>query len=180
MTTPTLPKSWAERLAIINEFKVPNERAVELFGTSERELQTARRMVQNGVMVIGSLSTEDRAKWAPVFASDSQPATTVVTPIISNPVAQTAPTVIQSTNTIATPTVSATTTAKPRSRGRQGSKIATAFQNLTSTPVPLDVFTKQYGISQTVLRQSRRFLDEPITVSIKRDPVTKQVMVCRK
>lgn len=50
-----------------------------------------------------------------------------------------------------------TATRVPKKRGRKGTKIAQAFQAITDTPVPVEDFLADHGISLAVLRQHKRF-----------------------
>ena len=162
---PTIPQSWQDRLAIINEFKMSNVDAIKLFVTTERELAVARGLVEKGLMKVPTLNEDAKQAWSKVV----NPTTAVQQPIVS--------TYDSSQPTTASSTIQ--TTKPTKHRGRQGTKIVAAFSNLTSTPEPVDVFVKKYGVSKTILRQSKRFLDSPIKVSIKRDKATKQEMICR-
>ncbi len=159
MKNITVPASWQTRLAIVNDFKLTNSQAIELFNTTEKELLTARNLVDKGVIQVQALTSDEREQW-----SSQLGATTINTPYL--PVA--------STVAVVKPT-----TATNTKRGRQGTKITNAFKALSSTPQPIDTFVKEYGVSRTILRQSKRFLDTPVKVSIKRDKQTGQEMICR-
>lgn len=161
---PTIPQSWQDRLAIINEFKMSNTDAVVLFATTERELAVARGLVEKGLMKVPTLNEETKQSWSSVMGTSTSQ------PIASSVQSAPQPSAVVSTVQSAKPT---------KHRGRQGTKIVAAFSNLTSTPEPVDVFVKKHGVSKTILRQSKRFLDSPIKVSIKRDKNTKQEMICR-
>jgi hypothetical protein len=163
-----LPQSWQERLAIINEFKIPNSTAISLFATTEKELQTARGLVEKGMLKVPQLTADQRSQWQPHIPSAESSTTSA--PIVN--------TTIQSTP------MHVQVKAKPQvpsgaKRGRQGTKIVVALSAIPTTPQPVDTFVKQYGVSKTILRQSKRFLDEPIKVSIKRDKSTGIEMICR-
>jgi len=169
-TADIIPTNWSDRLAVINEFKLSNAAIAELFHTTDADLALARGLVQKSLLTITPLSAKDRARWAPFVSSIPNAAPTVPT--------QTTLTVAPST------TVKAPTTRKTpipgAKRGRTGSKIINALNAIPSTPQPIETFIATYGISKTVLRQSKRFLDTAIKVSIKKDKATGVEMICRK
>lgn len=168
-TAALIPSSWRDKLAVINEFQLSNAAASTVFGTTGAELQTARGLVEKGLLTIPALAAEDKAKWAPIVSS----------------VANTKP-VVQTTITVAPTVVKPVPTSKPvtasptAKRGCAGNKIITALNAIPTTPQSIDEFVAAHGISKTVLRQSKRFLDTPIKVSIKRDKTTGVEMICRK
>jgi hypothetical protein len=174
MSTVKIPDSWQERLAVINEFQVPNDVAVKMFNTSERELQTARGLVEKGMMKVGQLTDDQRAAFAPLFSAPSATATVVSTVQV---ISGTAPATKKEKRTAVAKQPTAPKT--PGRRGRIGSKISTALSSVPTSPMPVDQFLQQYGVSKTILRQSKRFLETPIKVSIKRDKTTGVEMICR-
>ncbi len=168
-TADMIPTNWKDKLSVINEFKLSNAAAVEVFHTTETELATARNLVEKGLMTIPALGATERAKWEPIVAKarSAKPITATQTTI----------TVAPATTKVATPRKAPVPGAK---RGRSGNKIITALNAIPSTPQPIDAFIAAHGISKTVLRQSKRFLDTPIKVSIKKDKATGVEMICRK
>lgn len=162
--TNQLPHSWQDRLALINEFKMSNADVVATFNTTEKELEIARGLVQKGLIQVPQLTEGLRQQW--LMHSNSVDRASVVSPEPS------APKIIKVKT-------QSTTSAPEKHRGRQTTKIMSAFSKLSTTPVPVELFLKQTGVSKTILRQSKRFLDTPIKVSIKRDKITKQEMICR-
>ena len=169
MTTPEMiPSNWFDKLTVINEFKLSNAAALKLFAATDAELQVARRLVDRGIWKIIPMTADARAKWVPIVGGTDNP-----------------PQVIQSTIAVSVPAAPKTiATRKPviegAKRGRSGTKIISALNAIPTTPQSIDAFVAAYGISKTVLRQSKRFLDTPIKVSIKRDKVTGIEMICRK
>lgn len=172
MTVPAnnnsmIPTNWRDKLAVINEFKLSNAAAVQLFGTTEAELVTARGLVEKGMLSIPVLDAAQRARWVPIVGTAA---------IVKAPV--------QTTITVAPNTTAKPTTRKMpvpgAKRGRSGNKIITALNAIPTTPQPIDAFIAAHGISKTVLRQSKRFLDSAIKVSIKKDKATGIEMICRK
>jgi len=163
-TAATIPTNWRDKLAVINEFQLSNATAISMFHTTATELETARGLVERGLLIIPALTVDERAKWAPIVSTtDSARAST------------------QTTITVAPKTPQQRKQPTPGAkRGRVGNKIITALNAIPVTPQPIDQFIQAHGISKTVLRQSKRFLDTPIKVSIKRDKATGVEMISRK
>ena len=74
--------------------------------------------------------------------------------------------------------------AKPKvaqKRGRKGTKIINAFQNVPSTPVNALDYANKHGISLVSLQQSKRFdtTGIPGKVHVKKDKSTGTLMVWR-
>jgi hypothetical protein len=169
-TADIIPTNWKDKLAVINEFKLSNAAAVEVFHTTDSELATARGLVEKGLLTITPLGADERAKWAPIVGNIAK-----AKPMIAT----------QTTINVAPALVTKAPTTKKApipgaKRGRTGNKIITALNAIPSTPQPIDAFIAAHGISKTVLRQSKRFLDSAIKVSIKKDKVTGVEMICRK
>lgn len=168
-TASITPTNWRDKLSVINEFKLSNAAAVQVFNTTESEIQTARGLVEKGLLSIPALHADERAKWEPIVATAHS-----IKPFVSS---QTTITIAPTTAKVATPRKAAIPGAK---RGRTGNKIITALNAIPTTPQPIDAFIAAHGISKTVLRQSKRFLDSSIKVSIKKDKATGVEMICRK
>lgn len=166
-TAAMIPTGWRDKLAVINEFKLSNAQAVSMFNTTEKELETARSLVSRGVIQVPALDEAQKTQWSSLVQSAPAPTTKVT--VIAAPTPRTA--------SAATQPVKNTTGAK---RGRVGNKIINALNAVPTTPQPIDAFITQYGVSKTVLRQSKRFLDTPLKISIKRDKTTGIEMICRK
>lgn len=193
--TTSIPNSWQDRLAIINEFHLSNEQAIAMFNTNERELVVARGMVERGVLKIPPLSTTARGTWMPLVLQ------TIVTPVIivtNLADIHLAPADTNSDNddsvelTVGNKSAQVAATTKPvkkirtpnqidatSRRGRPSNKIEIALNALTTTPVPADEFVARYGVSKNVLRQSKRFVEVPIRVSIRHNRETNLEMICR-
>lgn len=168
-TASITPTNWRDKLSVINEFKLSNAAAVQVFNTTESEIQTARGLVEKGLMTIPALHADERAKWEPIVATAHS-----TKPFVAS---QTAITIAPTIAKVVTPRKAAIPGAK---RGRTGNKIITALNAIPTTPQPIDAFIAAHGISKTVLRQSKRFLDSSIKVSIKKDKATGIEMICRK
>lgn len=168
-TANITPTNWRDKLSVINEFKLSNAAAVQVFNTTETEIQTARGLVEKGLMTIPALHADERAKWEPIVATAR-----TASPVAAS---QTVITIAPTTVKAATPRKTPVPGAK---RGRTGNKIITALNAIPTTPQPIEAFIAAHGISKTVLRQSKRFLDSSIKVSIKKDKATGIEMICRK
>jgi len=68
-TADITPTNWRDKLAVINEFKLSNAAAIQVFNTTEAEIQTARGLVEKGLLSIPSLHADERAKWEPIVAT---------------------------------------------------------------------------------------------------------------
>ena len=167
-TTAMIPTSWRDKLAVINEFKLSNAAAIQLFHTTETELTTARGLVEKGMLTIPTLGAEGRARWAPLVGTAATATVAVQTAIVVAP------------STTVKPAPARKAPIPGAKRGRTGNKIITALNAIPTTPQPIDAFIAAHGISKTVLRQSKRFLDSAIKVSIKKDKATGVEMICRK
>ena len=162
--TMDIPQSWQERLAIINEFHLSNDQAVEVFSTTEKELAIARGLVEKGILTIVQLPDNVKDAWAQSFGKPAAVAPIQHLPTTTAESADAAPE--------QTPT-------KGTKRGRSTNKIATAFAALSTTPVPLEAFLAEHGVSKTILRQSKRFMETPIKVSIKKDKTSGIELISR-
>lgn len=140
--------TWNTRLAVITEFRLPNDIAATVFDTTVSEIQTARRFVEEGLITVPTLSVTEREKYAHLSSTISTPSTGKPT--------------------------------QPQSSGNRGtSKIVQALNSVTTTPQPIDGILSRYGVSKAVLRQGKRFLGQPVKISIKRDPSTGVEMISR-
>jgi len=177
--------SWNDRFALINHYKPTDEAICTAFGVDKNELDTARSMLATGSFAANPQL--DVSKYTNVFAS-------------TVPAGTTAPAKVTGTKGDATigKKTSATVHAKPESatkktkvpqkRGRKGDKIHRALQAVTTTPVAVDSFIKQHGVSLAVLRQSKRFLEkmDPTVakkigkINVRQDKSSKQLMIWRE
>lgn len=68
-----------------------------------------------------------------------------------------------------------------KKRGRQSNKIANAFASLTSTPVSVESYAKEHGVSVAVLRQAKRFDKSGAVgqVHVKKDKESGSLMIWR-
>lgn len=173
--------SWADRFSLIDHFQPSDTAIMDAFNLSKDELATARQLRDSGTFTASK--TLDVGAYKGIF--NSADAATVPTkttqPSIKNPQASGG-----SASTTHTKPESATKRSKtPQKRGRKGDKITNALLAATTTPVPVDAFMKQYGVSLAVLRQAKRFIEKMDAetqakigkVVVKQDKTTKQLMI---
>ena len=81
----------------------------------------------------------------------------------------------------AKPQTATKVTKTPAKRGRKGENVVKAFAAIPTTPVDVDTFAKEQGVSLHVLRQSKRFDSNPSLgkVRVAKDKATKKLMICR-
>lgn len=172
--------SWNDRFALINHYNPADDAICAAFGVDKSELDTAR-----GLLATGSFAANpqlDVNKYSNVFASTGGVVPTAGTK-------GSAPVGKKVSATVHAKPESATKKAKvPQKRGRKGDKIHRALQAVTTTPVAVDSFLKQYGVSLAVLRQSKRFLEkmDPTVakkigkINVRQDKSSKQLMIWRE
>lgn len=183
MSTKKLNVSWPAKFALMDHFNPSDAEACEVFEVSQAELDTARNL-----RAVGTLASDhhfDVSKYANVFttASTNNTSSQTVHSITKGD------TMSKTTATVHTKPETATKKVKePQKRGRKGDKIAIALTSIPTTPVPVDTFISQYGVSLAVLRQSKRFiqkLDPAVQaeighVNVRQDKTTKQLMIWKE
>jgi len=123
--------SWGQRFALIEAYKLSAEAACEAFGVTTEELTTASDLKGKGIFKIDTVM--DVAPYGELFGVA--------------PVAKAPRTAGPATKKVAT----------PKKRGRKGDKITTAFLAVPVTPVSVEAFMSEFGVSLAVLRQAKRF-----------------------
>lgn len=179
--------SWNDRFALIDAYKPTDEQIRMAFAVEQSELDTARGLRTAGTFIPST--NLDLAKYSNVFTASVASATpaTAATPTVtvkSTKVGKSGAT-IHAKPESATKKVVAKVPAK---RGRKGDKIAKALQSVTTTPVAVDTFIKQHGVSLAVLRQSKRFLEKMEAsvakkigkINVRQDKSSKQLMIWRE
>jgi hypothetical protein len=168
--------SWPDRFALIDHYSPPDNVVCAAFNLSQAELDTARQLRGQGMFA--SNVRLDVTKYADMFSASA----TVAKPVPVVP----APTV---SATVHTRPESATRQPKvPQKRGRKGNKITTALQAVPTSPIPVNQFITQHGVSLAVLRQAKRFVEKMDqsdavqvgTVHVRQDKATKQLMIWRE
>lgn len=165
--------SWSDRFALIDHFTPPDAAVCAAFNVSQAELNTARQLRAQGTF--RATANLDVTKYDNVFSGAYSAGPIPVVTARPNTTVHTRP-------------ESATCPAKvPQKRGRKGNKITTALQAVPTTPMVVEDFVKQHGVSVAVLRQAKRFIQnmEPAdatsigTVHVRQDKSTKQLMIWR-
>lgn len=159
--------NWNERFALIDHYKPSDDQIRAAFGVTAAEYATAKSLRQTGTIVASK--DIDVSKYADMFVAPST-GETVTTTKKASAKSETKTT----TTTKAVPAESATkrvVTAKKR--GRKGTKISEAFKAIPATPVAVEDFARQYGVSVPVLRQSKRF-DTSADAGVVRVKVSKE------
>ena len=82
---------------------------------------------------------------------------------------------------IAKPQTATKPTSIPKKRGRKGDQVVKAFAAIPATPVDVNKFAADQGVSLHVLRQSKRFDPNPSLgkVRVAKDKATKTLMISR-
>lgn len=174
--------SWNDRFALIDHYKPADADVCAAFGVEQGEFETAKQLRAAGTFIANDQL--DVSKYAGVFAASAATSTGVPAPATVAPKAKNKGVATTHTNT-----KTATKAVKvPAKRGRKGDKITKALQAVSATPVSVDTFIKQHGVSLAVLRQSKRFIEkmEPAVakqigkVNVRQDKTTKQLMIWRE
>lgn len=164
--------SWSDRFALIDHYAPTDAAICAAFNLSQAELDTARSLRAQGTFVANAKL--DVEKFSSIFTETTtpQPTTTVAAKV--------------PTATVHARPESATKQPKvPQKRGRKGTKITAALQAVPTTPIPVDAFIQQHGVSLAVLRQAKRFVEKMSpteatsigTVHVRQDKATKQLMI---
>jgi hypothetical protein len=155
--------TWNQRFAIIDAHKPSDEQICNAFGIPQNELDTARQLRAAGQFIPSP--DVDTDAYATMFTSSG--ATSTKRPAPSDK-----------------PLTATKKVKQPKKRGRKGDKIKNAFSAIPSTPTPAESFAKNYEVSLTVLRQSKRFdtVDDGGKVHVKKiaqDDGTKVLSIWR-
>lgn len=164
--------SWSDRFALIDHYAPPDTAICAAFNLTQAELDTARNLRAQGTFVANA--NLDVSKFSSMFTAPSTPA-----------VQHVLPTKTATATVHARPESAAKQPKVPQKRGRKGNKITTALQAVTTTPMLVDTFIQQHGVSLAVLRQAKRFVEAlPATeasvigtVHVRQDRATKQLMI---
>lgn len=183
--------SWNDRFALIDYFLPSDPQICVAFGLTQDELDTARDLRTAGTFK--NTPNFDALQHEGVFNVKVPEVTTppvIVAPV--PPVSITAPAVQvrpQPAMTVHSKPESATRRVKePQKRGRKGDKITKALQAVPSSPMPVDKFIAEHGVSLAVLRQAKRFIEGMDTqtaqsigrVNVRQDKATRQLMIWRE
>lgn len=188
MSTHKLTMSWGDRLAIIDHFIPTDNQVCAVFGITQDELDTARKLRIEGTFV--ATPNLDVSKYGDLFMTSTIQSTSsprgiqMNTNAVKTPVAttHTMPDVIMKPETASKPV------KQPQKRGRKGDKILKALQSVPTAQVPVDMFIQQHGVSLAVLRQAKRFVTglDPAQaqtigkINVRQDKATKKLMIWRE
>lgn len=173
--------SWADRFALIDHFQPTDVQVCNVFGLSNDELETARELRQAGTFGVANMF--DANKYGNPFTASASTGST------DRPTKAKPATIHTKPAGDDVKPETATKRAKvPQKRGRKGDKIQLALMAVPTTPVSVDDFRKQHGISLAVLRQSKRFIskmEKPVQeqigeVKVRQDKDTKVLMIWRE
>lgn len=170
----TKPKQWNERFALIAHYNPTDEQIIQTFGIPKAELDTARQLLKVGTLTVSS-SYDAASVENPFVASPTPEQSDTVTSTKKGttkvPTAS-RPTILANPDD-APPETATAKSAEKRKRGRKGTKISEAFRAIPETPISVDDFAAQYGVSIPVLRQSKRFDTSPdlgrVVVKVDKD-----------
>lgn len=186
----TTTLSWNDRFALIDYFLPSDAQICVAFGLTQDELDTARDLRSAGTFK--NTPNIDCHQYDGIF--------NVKVPEVIVPPAPPAPMVRPKTPIVPSvrPQMTATVHAKPETatrrvkepqkRGRKGDKITKALQAVPTTPMSVDAFIAEHGVSLAVLRQSKRFIEgmDAATartigrVNVRQDKTTRQLMIWRE
>ena len=152
--------TWGDKFALIDHFKPTDEQITRSFNVTQAELDTARSLRSSGTIAVSQ--NVDTNAYRDVFLDGGKTETKT-----THTTVKTQPTVTK------TPMTATKRVIAPKKRGRKGTKIAEAFKSIPASPVPVEDFAKQYGVSIPVLRQSKRFDTSPdlgdVRVKVSKD-----------
>lgn len=175
--------NWAERFALVDSYSPTDAEICNTFGVDADELATARELRQAGTF--GAAKTFDAANYGNPFVASTVQAAEPAKAKSTKAKATVHTKIVDGTQ----PPETATKRVKvPQKRGRKGDKIQQALLAVPTTPISVDDFRKQYGISLAVLRQSKRFvskMEKPIQekigeVKVRQDKDTRVLMIWRE
>ena len=166
--------TWNDRFALLNHYKPTDAQAIDAFGVTQEELDTARTLVNMGSFLRPNTSL-DVTSYSKLFNTNKD--NTMSTQNTKRHSTATTTTVKTQTPMSATKQVPA-----PKKRGRKGDKILKAFQSIPTVPASATQFAESHGVSIAVLRQSKRFdqTSDLGAVKVKKDKATKELMIWRE
>lgn len=203
MSNKPLMMSWNDRFALIDHYAPADTAVCAAFNLTQDELDTARTLRAAGTF--SSNPNVDFARYKNVFVNVAPAAPSPVETSTSRIVGLGSPDPypitkeqidrgdsaygVKGSATIHTKPETASKRPKvPQKRGRKGDKIIKALTSIPTTPVSIEGFMEEYGVSLAVLRQSKRFIEklEPAIqaqigrVNVRQDKQTKKLMIWRE
>lgn len=180
--------SWGDRFALIDHYAPPDATITQAFNVTLDELATARHLREQGTFMASK--NIDVEKYSGMFPATPSASAEPVAPVAATNMSGKKGTATVHARIPATDTDRPETAAKriksPQKRGRKGDKIAVALRAVPTTPIPIDAFVQQHGVSIAVLRQSKRFLatvDDAASlgeIKVRKDKNTKALMIWRE
>jgi hypothetical protein len=176
--------SWAERFALIDQYKPEDTQVCSVFSISNDELSMARTLRDAGRF--GSQPAFDAAKYDNPFTASTTMDTTPKTKAKSSSATIHSKPIVSADGSA--PQTATKRVKIPQKRGRKGDKIQSALLAVPKQPISVDDFRRQYNVSTAVLRQSRRFISKMDvsvrkqigTVKVRQDKDTKVLMIWRE
>ena len=156
--------SWGQRFALIDYYKLDDDKVCTVFKVAQRDLDAARSLVERHMITVDHSFPvaafrnvfDDSADEPPV---KTLPRSTGFASLVGQLLGE-APNVQKTGTPGRVHKISGTsnsTGTQPKTRGRRGTRIAEAFLAIPTEPVSLDAFLATHNVSVNVLRQSRRF-----------------------
>lgn len=185
MTTKHTQLSWDDRFALIAHYNPTEDAVCKTFNLTPDEYETARTLLTAGTFTTSK--TFDAVKYNNPFTmnltSTKKEVTGTVIPVIKKSIKAKS-----SATTYTKPETATKKLKEPQKRGRKGNKIQNALLAVPMVQTPVDGFTKEYGVSLAVLRQSKRFISKMDltvqqsigTVKVRQDKDTKVLMIWRE
>lgn len=172
--------SWADRFALIDHYQPSDEAILKTFSLTPDELSTVRQMRAAGTFAANP--NLDVVKYANVFSNTTTPT------VVATSSSTVSPKNKGTTTVYTKPETASKKLKEPQKRGRKGDKIQTALTSVPTTPVPVETFMSQHGVSLAVLRQSKRFLEKLDAatqatigkINVRQDKVSKTLMIWRE
>ncbi|PPD54356.1 MAG: hypothetical protein CTY12_03430 [Methylotenera sp.] len=140
--------SWNDRFALIDAYKPSQVAICAAFRLSPAELKTAMSLRDAGTFAPNP--NLDVTKYTDIFqiSDDIAPSNTTLKSVTAT---------VHSFPETASKRI---TTKAPQKRGRKGNKIADALLAVPTTPIAVDSFIQEHGVSVAVLRQAKRFIEK--------------------
>lgn len=149
MTKRTPLLSWNDRFALIDAYNPSATAICAAFKLSPAELKTAISLREAGTFAPNK--NLDTSKYVDLFSTNEPDLITAPTAV------KTSTATVHSFPETATKRV---VVKQPQKRGRKGNKITDALLAVPTTPVSVDSFTQEHGVSVAVLRQAKRFIEK--------------------
>lgn len=168
--------SWNDRFALIDAYNPSSVAICAAFKLSPAELKTAMSLRDAGTFAPNP--NLDITKYVDIFqlGDDVAPAGATMKAITAT---------VHSFPETASKRV---VVKEPQKRGRKGNKITDALLAVPTSPVTVDSFTQEHGVSVAVLRQAKRFIEKMTpeqasqvgTIVVRQHKDTKTLMIWKE